>query len=812
MSKPVDSLLPEWKAQPNGYTNKLLAVFKNGKHVDDIKVSTKKDHMIFGRKKDLCDVLLEHQSISRQHAVLFFGEMGAVYIMDLGSSHGTAIDGKLLSPNSPSLLAPESELIFGQSSRRYKLCSAPKKPPVPVFSGKNAFEVPAVSLPPPSPAVTTADEKEQERQQRQKEIAAMVEEMSNPVPIFESVQVNSSNRADLIKARVQSLADDDGATLEYNDEEGDMDEVDVAALEEVSDSDDEDKEKEHEVEEKGRRQGEREQPVTEKNSSEREKDKGPQSGKVNEETTESSMDAFSLERKIPLSHQIDLRGHNKAVSCLSCEPAGNRIVTGSMDYSVKLYDFGGMDMRHRSFKGVEVQDGYPLAALAHTPSGDKFIACTGSCQPKVYTRDGEEVITFVRGDMYLRDLSHTKGHTMEVTGAQWHPSAKGVLLTSSMDGSLRIWDLAGEANFGNLCNQHVLKIRGKSGQPRVGARCCTYSLDGSMMIGGATDGTIHIWKTKKHYTRADFIIEQANIFSPESAVMSVVPSPCNPHVYASRGEDGTLRLWEINKKVSSMKKPRVLRTFSKVDNLYPTANVAFSPDGSLLCCGTSPPTGSSAGKSMLYFFDLHTKKFSEKVPRVEEGMVAACLGVAVGSEESAIFVQWQAKSNQVFCSTSAGFVRVFFDPRISEKGAVITAGRAPKREKDPSDYSVMGEIYNPHALPMYKQESLQDAKRKKAEQRKDPVVSKIPVKQIAGRGPNANNQSFFFTKYVMEGRTKNTTGMEDPREALLKMDALAADDPIFFGRAYEKNQPVKEMHTETFEEEQEQFKKRQKLV
>jgi hypothetical protein len=107
---------------------------------------------------------------------------------------------------------------------------------------------------------------------------------------------------------------------------------------------------------------------------------------------------------------------------------------------------------------------------------------------------------------------------------------------------------------------------------------------------------------------------------------------------------------------------------------------------------------------------------------------------------------------------------------------------------------------------------LQDAKRKKAEQRKDPIISKIPEKPIEGRGKNSNNQSFFFTKYVMEGRTKNTTGMEDPREALLKMDKLAGDDPIFFGRAYEKNQPVKEMHTETFEEEQEQFKKRQKRL
>jgi WD40 repeat protein len=120
------------------------------------------------------------------------------------------------------------------------------------------------------------------------------------------------------------------------------------------------------------------------------------------------MESFCAMRKIPVSHQTDLKGHSKAVMCLSCEPAGNRVVTGSLDYNVKLYDFGGMDMRHRAFKSVEVQDGYPLSAVAHTTSGDKFIACTGSCQPKIFDRNGEEIITFVRGDMYLRDLSNTK--------------------------------------------------------------------------------------------------------------------------------------------------------------------------------------------------------------------------------------------------------------------------------------------------------------------------------------------------------------------------------------------------------------------
>ena len=41
--------------------------------------------------------------------------------------------------------------------------------------------------------------------------------------------------------------------------------------------------------------------------------------------------------------QIDLGGHKKGVSCISVEPAGNRVVTGSLDYGMQIFDYGGMD-------------------------------------------------------------------------------------------------------------------------------------------------------------------------------------------------------------------------------------------------------------------------------------------------------------------------------------------------------------------------------------------------------------------------------------------------------------------------------------
>ena len=74
------------------------------------------------------------------------------------------------------------------------------------------------------------------------------------------------------------------------------------------------------------------------------------------------------------------------------------------------------------------------------------------------------------------------------------------------------------------------------------------------------------------------------------------------------------------------------------------------------------------------------------------------------------------------------------------------------------------------------------------------------------------NTSFFFTKYVMEGRQKDTSREGDPREALLRMDELAKKDPIFFAKAYQETQPVPILYEESFEQEQEEFKKKQRTI
>jgi hypothetical protein len=113
----------------------------------------------------------------------------------------------------------------------------------------------------------------------------------------------------------------------------------------------------------------------------------------------------------------------------------------------------------------------------------------------------------------------------------------------------------------------------------------------------------------------------------------------------------------------------------------------------MVCCGTSldsnEESNSNSERAMLYFYDITSCLSSSSSPSIPPPS-QPFLGIALPAG----------------CLTN-GKTKVFFDPRLSIKGVVLTARRAPKREKDPSD-SANGEgaIYTPDSLPMFKVLSL----------------------------------------------------------------------------------------------------------
>ena len=59
----------------------------------------------------------EHESVSRVHAVLQYGDGGLLYLADLGSTHGTSLNRKKLEPHAYRLLHDGDVIQLGASTR-----------------------------------------------------------------------------------------------------------------------------------------------------------------------------------------------------------------------------------------------------------------------------------------------------------------------------------------------------------------------------------------------------------------------------------------------------------------------------------------------------------------------------------------------------------------------------------------------------------------------------------------------------------------------------------------------------------------------
>jgi len=147
----------------------------------------------------------------------------------------------------------------------------------------------------------------------------------------------------------------------------------------------------------------------------------------------------------------------------------------------------------------------------------------------------------------------TKGHTSPLTCGTWHPRHKEEFLTSSEDGSCRIWDMTKKDK-----HKSIIKCRAKNGLRTI-PTTCNYSNDGKLVACACRDGSILVWDTRKpSFVNATFTIRDAHLNNSDTS--SIVFS-YRDTLICTRGEgiDETMKLWDIR----AFKKPLHI-----VDGLY----------------------------------------------------------------------------------------------------------------------------------------------------------------------------------------------------------------------------------------------------
>ncbi|CAH0487888.1 unnamed protein product [Peronospora farinosa] len=730
--------VPKWAMPPTRRNYRAqLQVDKGGKCKEQISIGSQSCY-ILGRSKELSDIWVQHFSISRQHAVIAHDKEEQIFLMDLGSAQGTFLNDKEIVPNERQKLTDGDRIKFGASTRTY------------VF--KNAIEEDEAS-----------DQKENKRTETASgnpELQRMMQEMQS----FGDKKLYQKQK----KKDEKMMTEADAKVEERKRRQAEI----AAMTAQMMQAPAQVSETNVDVEEERQRD----------NSADRD------SSAESESDDNDGDNDVALRYGLPKSREVALESHTKGLVCIAVDTPGARVATGSTDYHVKLWDFAGMARHVRPFRDVEVDDGHPLVAVSYSPSGDCLLAVTGSSQPKVLTREGVEELQFAKGDMYVVDMANTNGHTHTVTSGQWHPKLREQMITSSLDGTVRLWSLGGKQAFNKLVNTSVFKFKDRRGR-RCGVTTCRFNPDGRLIAGATMDGQVQCIDPRKAYAGAAITIRDAHADGGGDLGVSSIRFSSDGKFMASRScSDDTVKIWDLRKTKESMK------VFHGIEGVYGTCNLAFNHNGTAIAAGTCVRKGKGLMGQVL-FLDVHTP-----------GLVEPVASIDMKEDESAVCVEWHHGINQIFVGSSRGTCRIFYDPQQSTKGVLLSATKKLKVQGSDSGVRIdgAGKIYTPHALPMYRDDTSGSRKRKYEKVRADPKESRAPEKPITGPGMGGKiSGSTTFTQYFMKSHIKSSFREEDPRAAILKYAKEAETDPQFLGVAYkkEKMDPRYQLAKQTLEEE-----------
>ncbi|KZT50053.1 hypothetical protein CALCODRAFT_229473 [Calocera cornea HHB12733] len=241
--------------------------------------------------------------------------------------------------------------------------------------------------------------------------------------------------------------------------------------------------------------------------------------------------------------------HDKeSIWSVAFSPDGNRIVSGSYDKTIRVWDAQTGMMIGESPKGQATV----VYSLAFSPDYKWIVSGSGDNTIRLW--DGE--IGEARGEQL-------SGHEGAVYSVAFSPDSKWIL-SGSGDKTIRMWDV---------------EKKKAHGEPLFGHDGAVYSVafspEGRRIVSGSADRTIRVWNE----TKLGWI--GAPLHGHRSAVYSVVFSPDGRRIVSGSG-DHTLRVWDAASG-TAIGKPLT----GHADTV---TSVTFSPDGNRIVSGSDDHT------------------------------------------------------------------------------------------------------------------------------------------------------------------------------------------------------------------------------
>ncbi|KIN97760.1 hypothetical protein M404DRAFT_159515, partial [Pisolithus tinctorius Marx 270] len=260
--------------------------------------------------------------------------------------------------------------------------------------------------------------------------------------------------------------------------------------------------------------------------------------------------------------QLCLQGHNAGVNSVAFSPDGRKIVSGSDDDTVRVWD---------AERGVQI--GSPLeghtksvTSVAFSPDGKRIVSGSGDKSVRVW--DAE------RG---VQIGSPLEGHTDLVYSVAFSPDGKRIV-SGSRDKTVRVWDAERGVQIGSPLEGHTKSVTSVA-----------FSPDGKRIVSGSRDKTVRVWDADRGVQIG------SHLEGHTEQVFSVAFSP-NGKWIVSGSRDKTVRVWDAERGVQ-IGSPLEGHTnsvtsvaFSPDGKRISVTSVAFSPDGKRIVSGSGDNT------------------------------------------------------------------------------------------------------------------------------------------------------------------------------------------------------------------------------
>jgi hypothetical protein len=179
-----------------------------------------------------------------------------------------------------------------------------------------------------------------------------------------------------------------------------------------------------------------------------------------------------------------LRGHLQNVGLVAFTPDGQRIVTGSADDTVKVWDAatGRNLVTLNELDETNMFHGNRVNSMALSPDGQKII--TGSTLINLSPSFSMEFVAKVWDVASGRELMVLKGHKASIADVAFFPDGMRIL-TGSPDGKVKVWETSS--------GRELLTLRENHG----GILSVAFSPDGHRIITVNSDGTVKLWESAR---------------------------------------------------------------------------------------------------------------------------------------------------------------------------------------------------------------------------------------------------------------------------------------------------------------------------